>query len=181
MSDIPRGREALLQQIADVEAQLGTAALLGAESEPCVYLHPRSLLRGRTLQGAWIDTPSDGIRAYSDAMLDAVIMFSLRKDDEPMGVHVEPALADDEDFVTLMAANPAGLQNRNGFVAIVGPLTFKPVDHGDCIENWSFIDDRTSARVAILGGACVTYADIAGTVFQVDDPSRAFYEESGPR
>lgn len=180
MSNIARGREALLKQITDVEAELGTAALLGAASEPCDYLFPRPLQRGRTLQGAWIETPPAGIRTYSKAMLNAVIMFSFRHQDEPMGVHVEPADSAGENRMTLMAANPAGLRQRTGFVAIVSPLTFEPVDPGDGIEDWSFVD-AISADVAVLGGATVTHADLADTVFQVDEPSRAFYEEPGPR
>ncbi len=179
MIDIPRGREVLLKQIANVEAQLGTAALLGTASELSVYLHPRPLRRGRTLQGDWIEAPPAGIRAFSKEMLDAVIMFSLRVEDEPMGVHVEPPVADGENRITLMAADPAGLQQRKGYVAIVSPLNFEPVDHGDGIEDWSFID-ATSAGVAILGGASVTCVDLASTVFQVGDPSRAFYEDSAP-
>lgn len=178
---VPRGREALKSQIADVERVLGTAALLGATSEESGYLTPRPLRPGRTLQGDWIGTPYHGIRAYSSAMLDAVILFALRKDqNEPMGVHVEPTGATGDRQMTLMAASPADLPRRTGFVAVVSPQTFESDDPGDGGEPWAFID-ATSNGVAILARAFVTSADLAETVFQVDDPELAFYEHPDPR
>jgi hypothetical protein len=180
------GREALERQIASIEEELGRAVLLSAapQSVDGERLLPTPLKPGRTLRGDWIATPGRGVRAFSKAMVDAVIFFAQRQhqegpQEEPMGVHVIPDDTERGFTPVLMARSPILLAGRWGNVALVDSKAFTPLDHGGEIPAWSFIN-TDEGGVPILSNVRATTDDLREPIYRVEDPAAAFYEDTDP-
>lgn len=170
------GREMLVQTIKDIGDDHNNPDVLLAYAP-----HPQVINTGptpdsaRASNGSEISLPNGGMRAFSVA--DVAILFAI-KGNVPSGAHGDRD-SEGKRRVTLMTTDRMALYELMGNVLVVDASLFTPLRPNS--ENFTYVckpEDTPSVRV--YGEVVVNAADLDLPVFEVRDPSSAFYKDREP-